>query len=125
MHENDVSTQILGAAFRIHSELGPGLLESAYEAALEWELRQMGLDVQRQHPVPLVYRGIKLEAGFRVDLLVERKVIVEIKSLELVPPVAYKVLLTYLRLVDIRLGLMINFNVEHLKDGIKRMANKL
>ena len=125
MHENEIATKILEAAFRIHDELGPGLLETVYETALEWELIQIGLRVERQKPVPLVYREVKLEDGFRVDLLVENKVIVEIKSLEIVPKVAFKILLTYLRLADIRLGILINFNEEHLKDGIKRVANKL
>ena len=125
MHENEIVGEILDAAFRVHTELGPGLLESVYETALAWELAHMGLQVERQRAIPLIYQNIKLEDGFRVDLLVEGKVIVEIKSLEQVPPVAYKILLTYLRLANIRLGLMINFGEEHLKDGIKRVANRL
>lgn len=125
MRENEIAAKILDAAFRVHTELGPGLLESVYETALAWELVQMGFNVERQRAIPLVYRDIKLEDGFRVDLLVEGQVIVEIKSLEQVPTVAFKILLTYLRLADIRLGLMINFGEEHLKDGIKRVANRL
>lgn len=125
MSENDVASAILDAAFRVHTELGPGLLESVYETAMEWELREVGLKVERQKSVPLIYRGVKLEDGFRPDLIVEGKVIVELKSLDVVPLVAYKILLTYLRVMDLRLGLLINFAEEHLKDGIKRVANRL
>ena len=102
------------------------VLETVYETALEWELVSMGLAVRRQQPIPLVYRDQKLEDGFRADLVVEGKVIVEIKSLDIVPTVAYKILLTYASArFDMRLGVLINFNEEHLKDGIKRVVNKL
>ena len=100
-------------------------MESVYEGALAHELRSQGLVVTRQMAIPVIYNGVALEEGFRADLIVQGKVIVELKSLDIVPPVAYKVLLTYLRLADIRLGLLINFGEEHLKDGIKRVVNKL
>ncbi len=125
MTENEVATIVLNSAFKVHTALGPGLLESVYEGALAHELRSQGLVVTRQMAIPVIYNGVALEEGFRADLIVQGKVIVELKSLDIVPPVAYKVLLTYLRLADIRLGLLINFGEEHLKDGIKRVANQL
>ncbi len=125
MTENEVATIVLNCAFKVHTALGPGLLESVYEGALAHELRSQGLVVTRQMAIPVIYNGVALEEGFRADLIVQGKVIVELKSLDIVPPVAYKVLLTYLRLADIRLGLLINFGEEHLKDGIKRVVNKL
>ena len=125
MTENEVAKIVLNSAFKVHTALGPGLLESVYEGALAHELRSQGLVVTRQMAIPVIYNGVALEEGFRADLIVQGKVIVELKSLDIVPPVAYKVLLTYLRLADIRLGLLINFGEEHLKDGIKRVVNKL
>ncbi len=125
MSENEISAIIVDAAFKVHSKLGPGLLESVYETVLEYELKARGLRVDRQRPIPVVYEGVKLEDGFRADLIVEGRVIVEIKSLEIVPPVAYKILLTYLRLSDLRLGLLVNFGESLIKDGIKRVVNKL
>ena len=125
MTENEVAKIVLNSAFKVHTALGPGLLESVYEGALAHELRSQGLVVTRQMAIPVIYNGVALEEGFRADLIVQGKVIVELKSLDIVPPVAYKVLLTYLRLADIRLGLLINFGEEHLKDGIKRVANQL
>lgn len=125
MTENEVAKQIVDAAFQIHEKLGPGLLESVYETVLAYELLKRGLAVQRQWPIPLVYEALKMDHGFRADLIVEGCVIVEIKSLDLVPPVAYKILLTYLRLADMRLGLLINFREELIKDGIKRVVNRL
>lgn len=125
MTENEIVTIVLECAFRVHTELEPGLLETVYETALEWELQQAGLHVSRQPRVPFVYRGAVLEDGFRPDLVVQGLVVVELKSLEVVPTVAYKVLLTYLRAMNLRLGVLINFGEEHLKDGIKRVANKL
>jgi GxxExxY protein len=125
MTENEIATKILDAAFRVHTELGPGLLEAVYRTAMVWELTTMGLRVQIEHPIPLIYRGDKLKAGFRADLLVEGKVIVELKSLEIVPKVARKILLTYIRLANVRLGVLINFGEEHLKDGIERVVNNL
>ena len=125
MTENEVATLILDAAFRAHSELGPGLLETVYEEALAYDLTTMGLAVHKQHPIPVVYQQMKLPMGFRADLIVENQVIVEVKSEEVVPRVAYKILLTYLRLTDKRLGLLINFREEYLRDGIKRAVNGL
>jgi GxxExxY protein len=125
MTENELAKQIVNAAYRIHTTLGPGLLESVYETALAHELEKQGIKVLRQHPLPVVYETIHMEIGFRADLIVGDKVIVEIKSIEAIAPVHRKQLLTYLRLADKRLGLLINFNVEFIKDGITRVANGL
>jgi len=125
MRENEVASRVLNAAFEVHTTLGPGLLESVYETALFYELTVAGLHVERQKAIPLIYKGHKLEDGFRADLVVERCVEVELKSIELVPPVAYKILLSHLRLAELRLGLLINFGEEHLKNGIKRVVNGL
>lgn len=125
MTENEIATKVLDAAFRVHTELGPGLLEVVYRTAMVWELMSMGLHVQAEHPIPLIYRGDKLRAGFRADLLVEGKVIVELKSMEVVPKVARKILLTYIRVANVKLGILINFGEEHLKDGIERVVNNL
>jgi GxxExxY protein len=125
MTENEIATKVLDAAFRVHTELGPGLLEVVYRTAMVWELMSMGLHVQIEHPIPLIYRGDKLRAGFRADLLVEGKVIVELKSMEVVPKVARKILLAYIRVANMKLGLLINFGEEHLKDGIERVVNNL
>ena len=123
--ENEISRQIVDAAFRIHTSLGPGLLESVYEAVMAPELTRRGLYTERQQALPLVWENIHLEAGFRVDLMVEKKVIVEIKSVEAIAPVHRKQLLTYLRLANKRLGILINFNVDLTKDGIARVVNGL
>ena len=123
MTENEVATQIVDAAYRIHTSLGPGLLESVYEVVLAYEVENRGLRVVRQQAVPIVYRDTRIEVGFRADLIVEDKVIVEIKAVEAVAPVHKKQLLTHLRLADKRLGLLINFNVALIKDGITRIAN--
>jgi GxxExxY protein len=123
MKENDVAKQIVDAAFRVHTGLGPGLLESVYEAVLALELENRGLRVVRQQPVPIVYQGMRIEMGYRADLIVEGCVIVEIKSVDAVAPVHKKQLLTHLRLADKRLGLLINFNVALIKEGITRIAN--
>jgi GxxExxY protein len=125
MTENELAKQIVDAAYRVHTSLGPGLLESAYEAVLAYELEQRGLRTVRQQTIPIVYQGTRIEMGFRADLMVEDKVIVEIKSVEAIAPVHKKQLLTHLRLADKRLGLLINFNVELIKDGIIRIANGL
>ncbi|MGA8868419.1 MAG: GxxExxY protein [Candidatus Sulfotelmatobacter sp.] len=119
----DITPQIIGAAIKIHRRLGPGLLESAYEACLAYELERLGFRVQRQKPVPLVYEGVKLECGFRADLVVDGKVVIEIKCKEALHPVDQAQLLSHLRLLDLRVGLLINFHVVLLKDGIKRMVN--
>ena len=123
--ENKIATAILDQAFKVHSELGPGLLESVYENCLLYELAQAGYDVKAQVPVPMHYKSIKFEAGFRIDLLVENKVLVEIKSVEILSPVHFAQTLTYVKLKDVKLGLLINFNVPRLKDGIHRIVNKL
>jgi GxxExxY protein len=120
---NEISKIIIEAALSVHSEFGPGLMESVYETALAYELAQRGLSVQRQWPIPVVVRGTKLDDGFRCDLLVESCIIVELKSVETLAPVFFKILLTYLRLSDRRLGLLINFSEDHLKDGIHRVVN--
>ena len=125
MTENQIATVVVDAAFKIHKTLGPGLLESVYQATLEFELQKRGLRVSQQVGLPVLYEGLKLELGFRVDLIVDDKVIIEIKSVEALGPVHKKQLLTYLRLTDLRLGLLINFNVELIKDGIKRVVNRL
>ncbi len=109
---------ILDQAFKIHTELGPGLLESVYEKCVQYEMMQAGFDAHIQVPVPMNYKSISFEAGFRIDLLVENKVFVEIKSVENLAPVHFAQTLTYLRMRDIKLGLLINFNTKHLKDGI-------
>jgi GxxExxY protein len=125
MTENEIASQIVDVAYKIHVKIGPGLLESVYEALLAHELRKRGLQVEAQKPIPVIYEDVKLEIGFRADLIVEDKVIVEIKSIEAVMPVHKKQLLTYLRLTDKRLGLLINFGENLIKDGITRVANKL
>ncbi len=125
MTENEIAHQILDSAYRVHSKLGPGLFESVYEAALAYELAQRGLNVSRQFPIPVIYESIQIEAGFRADLLVEGKVIVELKFIEAITPVHHKQLLTYLRLSNTRLGLLLNFNVPRLKEGITRLVSHL
>lgn len=122
---NQISGQIVDAAFHIHSKLGPGLLESVYEVILAKELERRGLFIERQKAVPIEFEGLHFEEGFRADLVVERAIIVELKSVETLAPVHSKQLLTYLRLLDYRLGLLINFGAPLLKDGVKRIVNKL
>ena len=117
-----VGKSILDAAFRVHRNLGPGLLESVYEACLAHEIRKSGRKTEIQVPLPVVYDNVQIEAGFRMDLLVEKSVVVEIKAVETLAPVHEAQLLTYLRLSGIRLGYLINFSVVRLKDGIKRMV---
>ena len=126
MTENDISKIVLDVAFEIHKKLGPGLLESVYEAIMEFELiHNHGLKVLRQRGIPVIWKGMKLDLGFRSDLIVEDKVIVELKSVETIPLVYPKQVLTHLRLTNLKLGLLINFNVALLKDGIKRVVNNL
>jgi GxxExxY protein len=125
MNENQIAAAIVDAAFKIHTTLGPGLLESVYEATLDYELKKRGLYVVQQVPLPVYYDEIKLQVGFRIDLLVNEKVIIEIKSVEALAPIHRKQLETYLRLTDLRLGLLINFNVELIKRGIQRVVNRL
>src|SRR5664279_2181670 len=123
MTENTIATEIVDAAFHIHTTLGPGLLESVYDTVLAYELGCRNLHTVRQQPIPVVYQNVRIDMGFRADLIVEDKVIVEIKSVELLAPVHKKQLLTYLRLADKRLGLLINFNVALIRDGITRIVN--
>jgi GxxExxY protein len=125
MTENEIARAIVDAAIKIHKTLGPGLLESVYEAILSFELQKRGLRVVQQVGLPVYYEGVKLELGFRIDLLVADKVIVEIKSIDALAPVHGKQLATYLRLTDLRLGLLLNFNVELMKNGIQRVVNRL
>ncbi|MHC1708544.1 MAG: GxxExxY protein [Bacteroidales bacterium] len=121
MNEEEIFKKILDSAFTVHSILGPGLLESAYEECLSFELKSLGLKTERQKPLPLVYKDIKLDAGYRIDLLVEGKIIVEIKAVDSFLDIHLAQLLTYLKLSKCKLGLLVNFNVRHLKDGIKRV----
>ena len=123
MDENAISFEVRRAAFTVHSALGPGLLEAVYELALAYELEQVGLRVERQVALPFVYNGQRLEAGYRLDLLIESKVIVELKSIEMLLPVHYKQLLTYLKLSGLKLGQLINFNVASLKEHMHRIVN--
>jgi len=125
MTENEIAKQIVDAAFKIHTTFGPGLLESVYETIMAYELQKRGLRVRRQQAIPVVYENVRMDIGFRADLIVEDKVVVEIKSVEAIAPVHKKQLLTYLRLTDKRLGLLINFNVELIKNGITRVVNGL
>lgn len=125
MHENEIARVIVDVAYQMHTRLGPGLLESVYEAVMLHELRKHGLQAHAQVPIAVVWEEVKLEVGFRADLIVEQKVIVELKSVEQIAPVHKKQLLTYLRLTDCRLGLLINFGAELIKNGISRVVNNL
>jgi len=123
MNLREVSGVVVDAAMRVHTALGPGLLERAYAACLTHELKKRGLKVMCEVPLPVVYDGIKLEAGYRIDMLVEDAVVVELKAVEAIAPIHQAQLLSYLKLSGKRVGLLINFHVLHLKDGIKRMVN--
>ena len=126
MNENELSKVVLDVAFKIHKELGPGLFESVYEAIMAYELmNEYNLRAPRQRPIPVIWKDVKLELGFRSDLIIEEKLIVEIKSIEALAPVHAKQVLTHLRLTNIKLGLLINFNEELLKNGIKGIVNNL
>jgi len=125
MTENELSYKIIGVAIELHKNIGAGLLESAYEAALTYDLRELGFDVKQQVAMPFVYKDVKQDIGYRIDLLVENKVIIEIKSVENLAPVHFAQTLTYLKLSGIKLGLLINFNTKTLKDGIHRIVNNL
>lgn len=119
---NQITYDVRGAAFRVHTELGPGLLESAYEACMTHELEQMGYLVERQKGLPLRYRDVNLKVGYRMDMLINNKVVVELKSVRELTPIDTAQILTYMRLAGIRIGLLLNFNVFRMKDGIKRYA---
>lgn len=125
MTENDISYKVIGAAIGIHKSIGPGLLESAYENALAYDLKELGFNVRQQVPMPFIYKEVKQEVGFRIDLLVNSKVILEVKAVETVAPVHFAQLLTYLKLSGIKLGLLINFNSKTLKNNIHRVVNNL
>lgn len=125
MSENYISTKVIGLAIEVHSVLGPGLLESSYKECLFYKIRNSGMYVEKEKPMPLIFEGIKLDCGYRIDLLVENKVVVEIKSITEIHDVHLAQALTYLKLGDYRLGLLINFNVYRLKAGIKRISNGL
>ena len=121
MDREKIFKKVLDCAFKVHTELGPGLLESAYEQCLKYELEQIELKVEEQKPMPLVYKEVKLDAGYRIDLLVEDQIVIEIKSVEAINDVHLAQILTYQKLANCKLGLLVNFNVKSLKDGIKRV----
>ena len=123
MTENEITSKIIGACVEVHRHLGPGLLESAYEVCLAHELSEMGLDFKQQVPLPVVYKGTRLNAGYRIDLIVENKILMEIKSVESLAPIHTAQLLTYLKLKGMKLGLLINFNEVKVVDGIRRVIN--
>ena len=125
MTENEISEKIIGCAIQVHRELGPGLLESSYQECLYFELIQAGLLVEKEKPLPLVYKDVKLDCGYRLDLVVENKVIIEVKSVEALNDIHMAQILTYLKLSKCKLGLLMNFNVTLMKAGIRRVANKL
>lgn len=125
MNENDLSYKIIGIALELHKSIGPGLLESTYECALGYDLRSAGLNVKHQVPMPFIYKEIRMDVGYRLDLLVEDKIIIEVKSIETLAPVHYAQLLTYLKLSGHKLGLLINFNCKLLREGIHRIVNDL
>lgn len=125
MTENEISKIIFDCALKVHKALGPGLLESSYEACMFYELNKTGILVEKQKPLPLIYEEVKLDIGYRVDLIIENKVIIEIKSVEALNDVHIAQILTYLKLSDCKLGMLINFNVTLVKNGIKRIANNL
>lgn len=125
MTENELSYKIIGAAIELHKSIGPGLLESAYESALAYDLNEAGLKVQQQVPMPFIYKGVKQEVGYRIDLIVNNRVLIEIKSIEKLAPVHFAQTLTYLKLSGLKLGLLINFNSKILKNEIHRIVNNL
>lgn len=125
MTENEIAYKIVGASLELHKNVGPGLLESAYEHALAYDLRALGLDVKQQVALPFHYKEIKLEVGYRVDLIVENKVLIELKSVEELAPVHYAQTLTYLKLSNLKLALLINFNTKLIKNGIHRIVNNV
>ena len=124
MTTDQITEEIIGAAMKVHTALGPGILESAYEACLEFELRKRGLRVERQKELPIIYDGIRIESGYRIDLLVEDAVIIELKTVECLLPIHHAQILSYLRLAKKEIGLLLNFHELHLKDGIVRKINK-
>ena len=125
MTENEISYKVIGAAINLHKQLGPGLLESAYENALSYDLKNIGLEVEQQVSMPFKYKDVYLEVGYRIDLMIENKVILEIKSVDKLAPVHFAQTLTYLKLSEKKLGLLINFNEKIIKNGIHRLVNNL
>jgi GxxExxY protein len=125
MNENDISYEIIVTAIELHKSIGAGMLESVYETTLAFDLREKGMEVQQQVPMPLVYKEVKQDIGYRIDLIVDNEVLVEIKSVETLAPVHFSQTLTYLKLSGLKLGLLINFNSKTLKEGIHRIANNL
>lgn len=125
MTESEIATRIVNAAYKVHTSLGPGLLESVYEAVLAFEIEKHGLQVVRQQPIPVVYEEVRMDMGFRADIVVEGKVVIELNSVEALAPIHKKQLLTYLRVADKRLGLLINFGAVTIKEGIVRIVNGL
>jgi GxxExxY protein len=125
MTENELSRIVFDCALKVHQSLGPGLLESAYEECLFFELKKQGLNVEKQKPLPLIYEEVKLDIGYRIDIIVNNKLIIEIKSVEALNDVHFAQLLTYLKLTNCKLGLLINFNVTLIKNGVKRVVNNL
>ncbi len=125
MTENEISYKIIGAAINIHKNIGPGLLESAYESALSFDLRELCFDIKQQYPMPFVYKDVKQDIGYRIDIIVNDKVIIEVKSIESLAPVHFAQTLTYLRLSGLKLALLINFNSKILKGNIHRIVNNL
>jgi GxxExxY protein len=125
MTENEIATKIIGCAIKVHQTLGPGLLEKAYQESLFYKLQQAGLYVEKEKPMPLIFEEVKLDCGYKIDILVENKVVIELKSVESLNDVHLAQTLTYLKLGNYKLGLLMNFNVLLLKQGIKRIANNL
>lgn len=125
MTENELSRIVFDCALKVHQTLGPGLLESAYEECLFYELKKTGLEIKKQKPLPLVYEAVKLDVGYRLDIIIENKLILEIKSVDALNDIHFAQLLTYLKLTNCKLGLLINFNVVLIKNGIKRVVNNL
>lgn len=125
MTENELSKIVFNCALKVHQNLGPGLLESAYAECLFYELKKTGLDIQKQKPLPLIYEEVKLDVGYRLDIIIENKLILEIKSVDTLNDIHFAQLLTYLKLTNCKLGLLINFNVVLIKNGIKRVVNNL
>ncbi len=123
--ENDIAKSVVDVCFKMHNKYGPGLFESVYEEIFSYELMKINMPFKRQQAIPLVHEEIKLEIGFRADFIIDDKVIIELKSVELLAPVHYKQVQTYLKLTNIKLGLLVNFNVNLIKDGIHRIVNKL
>ncbi len=122
MEFDELSNQVIGCALEVHRNLGPGLLESTYEQCLAYEMKAAGMAFKLQYPLPVQYKNIKLDCGYRIDALVDTSIIIELKSVDKILPIHKAQLLTYMKLADISIGLLINFNVKYLKDGIKRMV---